>query len=216
MQTVLSLTRRLSRELPAKLARDDVRFSETLVEHFLELFTMPGDYVIDPFAGYGTTLDVAERMGRVAFGIELDPARVEYARSYLRAPSQMIHGDARRLLDLNLPRFRFSLTSPPYMTKSNHPQDPLAAYSRDGTGYRGYLRGLRDIYAQLREVLLPSAVVVVEVSNIKADEEVTPLAWDVASELSALFRYSGEVIVAWNTPSFGYDHSYCLTFEHSS
>jgi len=216
MQTVLSLTRRLSRELPAKLARDDVRFSETLVEHFLELFTMPGDYVIDPFAGYGTTLDVAERMGRVAFGIELNPARVEYARSYLRAPSQMIHGDARRLLDLNLPRFRFSLSSPPYMTKSNHPQDPLAAYDRDGTGYRGYLRGLRDIYAQLREVLLPSAVVVVEVSNIKAAQEVTPLAWDVASELSALFRYSGEVIVAWNTPSFGYDHSYCLTFEHSS
>jgi hypothetical protein len=127
----------------------------------------------------------------------------------------MIHGDARRLLDLDLPRFHFSLTSPPYMPRSQHPQDPLAAYAEHGTGYGGYLRGLRDIYTQLKEVLLPFAVVVLEVSNIKTEHEVTPLAWDVASELSALFRYSGEIVVGWDTPSFGYDHSYCLIFEHA-
>jgi hypothetical protein len=213
MSTVLRLTRRLSRQLPTELEGDDVRYSESLVEHFLGQFTQPGDLVLDPFAGYGTTLDVAERMGRIAFGIELDPARAAYARSILASPDRMIHGDARRLRDLDLPKFRFSLTSPPYMSRSDHPQDPLAAYRSHGTGYRDYLRGIRAIYEQVDELLLPSASVVLEVGNIKSPGEVTPLAWDVATELSSVFAFVGETIVAWDAPSYGYDHSYCLVFQ---
>lgn len=33
----------------------------------------PGDIVLDPFAGTGTTLEVAARLGRSAVGIELSP-----------------------------------------------------------------------------------------------------------------------------------------------
>ena len=36
----------------------------------------PGDVVLDPFAGSGTTLAIAKRMGRSGIGIELNP---EYA-----------------------------------------------------------------------------------------------------------------------------------------
>jgi len=215
MSTVLTLSRQSSRRLPAEFADDDVRFSETLVEHFLAEFTAPGDPVLDPFAGYGTTLEVAEQMGRSGFGVELNAARVAYAQSHLSVPDRMLHGDARCLLDLGLPDFGFSLTSPPYRPRLNHPEDPLSAYERVGGSYRDYLRGLREIYLQVREVLLPSAVVVLEVSNIKIGGEVTPLAWDVAAELSAIFRYSGETIVSWDTPCFGYNHSYCLVFEHT-
>jgi DNA modification methylase len=51
--------------LPPEFADDDVRFPETLVELLLREFTREGDVVLDPFAGFGTTLVVAERMGRV-------------------------------------------------------------------------------------------------------------------------------------------------------
>ncbi len=39
--------------------------------------TMPRDLVLDPFAGTGTTLVVAEQLGRPSVGIEIDPKNVK-------------------------------------------------------------------------------------------------------------------------------------------
>lgn len=41
--------------------------------------TAHGDIVLDAFAGSGTTLIAAERVGRVAYAIELDPFYVDLA-----------------------------------------------------------------------------------------------------------------------------------------
>lgn len=46
-------------------------FPEGLPEWFIKLFTKPGDTVLDPFMGSGTTNIVANRMGRNSIGIEL-------------------------------------------------------------------------------------------------------------------------------------------------
>ena len=46
-------------------------FPEALPEWFIKLFTKEGDVVLDPFAGSGTTLIVAQRMHRNSIGIEI-------------------------------------------------------------------------------------------------------------------------------------------------
>src|SRR5262245_55639142 len=46
-------------------------FPEALPEWFIKLFTKPGDIVLDPFLGSGTTAVVAHRMQRHVIGIEL-------------------------------------------------------------------------------------------------------------------------------------------------
>lgn len=48
-------------------------FPENLPEWFIKLFTQEGDTVLDPFAGSGTTLTVAQRMNRNSIGIEILP-----------------------------------------------------------------------------------------------------------------------------------------------
>lgn len=48
-------------------------FPEGLPEWFIKLFTQPGDMVLDPFMGSGTTNLVAQRMLRNSIGIELLP-----------------------------------------------------------------------------------------------------------------------------------------------
>jgi DNA modification methylase len=46
---------------------------EALVARCVELSTLPGQTVIDPFAGTGTTLRVCQGLGRECTSIELDP-----------------------------------------------------------------------------------------------------------------------------------------------
>ncbi len=52
-------------------------FPTSLPAWFIKLFTQPGDTVLDPFAGSGTTLFVAQEMRRRGIGIELMPEYVE-------------------------------------------------------------------------------------------------------------------------------------------
>ena len=51
-------------------------FPEQLAENCILLTTQPGDVVYDPFAGSGTTLAMAERLGRNSVGTEIDPTYV--------------------------------------------------------------------------------------------------------------------------------------------
>lgn len=180
-------------------ADEDVHFAESLVEAVLEDLTAPGDLVLDPFAGFGTTLRVATRMGRRAVGIELLAERCAIARSH--APDAVVHhGDARALASLITEPVHLVLTSPPYMTADDHPEDPLAGYTGDGATYDGYLAGLRDVFRQAFDVLAPDGQVVVNVANIATASHFTPLAWDVGRLLGDLGRLHPETFVLWDRP----------------
>lgn len=54
-----------------------------LVKRIIEVSSNPGDVVLDPFAGSGTTLAVARETGRQAIGIELNPDYVRIAEARL-------------------------------------------------------------------------------------------------------------------------------------
>ncbi len=200
-------------ELPSEFQHDDVRYSEGLVRYLLEEFTQKGDVVFDPFAGYGTTLLVAEEMGRIPFGIEFDPQCAEYARSQLAHPENLIHGDSRQLLSYDLPSFDFSLASPPYMGKRDR-ENPLTAYTTPNHGYPAYLQDIQNIYAQMKDLMKPRARVVIEAANLKLWDGPTTLAWDVAKAVSQVLWFEGEIVIGWDRYGYGYDHSYCLVFTN--
>ena len=214
MRTVITLPNDEPFPLPPEWADDDVRYPPSLVRLFLEEHTRPGDVVFDPFAGFGTTLAVAAEMGRRGLGVERDERRCAYARTLLPDPAALIHGDARRIAELGLPSIDFSMTSPPYMSRWDHPQDPLTAYAEPSRGYGTYLADVREVYRQIGALMTESAVAVVEVANLKKTEGVTTLAWDLAGAIGEVLRFEGEVVVAWEpTYGYGYDHSYCLLFR---
>jgi site-specific DNA-methyltransferase (adenine-specific) len=56
-----------------------------LMKALIELTTVPGQLVLDPFAGSGSTLLAAKQLGRRALGFERDPAYVELIRDRLAA-----------------------------------------------------------------------------------------------------------------------------------
>jgi DNA modification methylase len=52
---------------------------EELASHFIRLHTQPGDVVLDPFCGSGSTLEACEREGRRWIGIDIDQHWCEVA-----------------------------------------------------------------------------------------------------------------------------------------
>ncbi len=57
---------------------------EALLERIIRSSSRPGDVVLDPFAGSGTTQAVADRLGRRWIGIDISEAAVELARRRLK------------------------------------------------------------------------------------------------------------------------------------
>jgi len=59
-------------------------FPRELPEWFIKLFTKEGDTVLDPFAGSGTTLEVAQAMRRHSIGIEIVPEYFQMMRAQIQ------------------------------------------------------------------------------------------------------------------------------------
>jgi DNA modification methylase len=63
-------------------------FPRALPAWFMHLFTQPGDRVLDPFVGAGTTCEVARSLGRHSVGIDRLPENCELARQKLGLAGQ--------------------------------------------------------------------------------------------------------------------------------
>ena len=66
-------------------------FPKTLPEWFIKLFTKENDWVLDPFAGSGTTCRVAHDLHRNSAGIEILPEYYQVAKDNI-TPSQYLLG----------------------------------------------------------------------------------------------------------------------------
>ena len=59
-------------------------FPEALPEWFIKLFTKPGDTVLDPFMGSGTTNFIAQRMRRNTIGIDILPEYYKMVKKQIK------------------------------------------------------------------------------------------------------------------------------------
>ena len=192
---------------------DDIHFTEALAASVIGYASRPGELVLDPFAGYGTTLSVAERMGRRAIGIEFVPDHLEIARRRSGEQARLILGDARELSRLVDEAVDLVLTSPPYMPAADHPENPLTGYATDDGDYAVYLRELGGIFGQVAALLRPGGQLVVNVANVIAtDGTVTPLASDVAGVIDEHVPLMGATTLRWDEPPAGLDGDYLLWF----
>jgi SAM-dependent methyltransferase len=192
---------------------DDIHFTEALAASVIGHASKPRDLVLDPFAGYGTTVTVAERMGRRAIGIELVPEHIEIARRRVAGAARLIQGDARELSRLVDEPVDLILTSPPYMASTDHPQNPLAGYATEDGDYATYLAELGSIFGQVATLLRPGGRLVVNVANVIAtDGRVTPLASDLAGVIDEHVPLLGVTTLQWDEPPPGLDGDFLLWF----
>ncbi len=68
-------------------------FVPQIPHQMMRRYTRPGEWVLDPFAGLGTTLIEGQRLGRNTLGVELQPEVVAQARALVDA--EPAHADVR-------------------------------------------------------------------------------------------------------------------------
>lgn len=74
--------------------RHPATFPDRLCQDIIQVFSKPGDMVLDPFLGSGTTAVIAAKLGRYFTGIEISPEYVEIAKDRLYKESPI---DGKRL-----------------------------------------------------------------------------------------------------------------------
>ena len=189
---------------------EDVRFPQALARAVIDHYSSPGEIVLDPFAGWGTTLVVAESRGRSAIGVELVPERVAAIKRRVSPSAVVLEADARNLDNLHLGEIDLCFTSPPYMSAIEHPQNPLTGYSTlDAT----YLTELAGVFVAVSRHLRTGGHLVINAANIRTGEFVTPLAWDIAHALTPHLAFRGETYLAWDQPPTMFTGDYCLAFQ---
>lgn len=116
---------RRGRYLPDSV-KHPARMLPAIAAHAIAAYTQPGDLVLDPMCGIGTTLVEAIHAGRDAIGVEYEPrwatiadANITHAHQHgATGHASVVRGDATRLASL-LPaalagQVALVVTSPPY------------------------------------------------------------------------------------------------------
>ena len=191
-------------------------FPAELVEQHLFFFTKEGEYVLDPFLGSGTTMEVAEMMGRYSVGIELQPHFAEFAES--RTSHSIFIGNALEIIQdtecLKDEAFHYILTSPPYWNtlhksrggnkdtrhKKRQARGESLVYSDspDDIGnieeVAEYLSRLVSLFTDAHRVLKPNRYLTIVMQNINYEGELVPIAWQLGIMLAdtGLWKMKGE------------------------
>ena len=168
----------------AESSAHPAKMTPSLACQAIEAFSQPGDLVVDPMCGIGTTLVEATHLGRDGFGVEsearwaaLARANVVHARANgASGDGEVVVGDCRHLVSLVPPEMHgqiaLVLTSPPYGA-STHGRVRFDAgrirkehtrYSADRSnlaygGHLALLDAMADMLRETRQVLAPDGVV---------------------------------------------------------
>ncbi len=185
-------------------------FPETLVQRFVEFFTKPGMWVLDPFMGTGSALLAARACGRNAVGVEINSRYVGIARKRLSESQSpggtrqlILKGDSRKIVGLleaqGIFEVDFCITSPPYWNQlkraSMRQRDRVdkgldTKYSDDSEDignideYKRFLDAQRSILEEVRKVVKVGGYLVVVTNNVFYQGRLYPLAFETLTTLS--------------------------------
>jgi adenine-specific DNA-methyltransferase len=123
-----------------------------VIWNVIERFTSPGELVVDPFAGSGTTLDVARDLGRRARAFDVAP---------FHADAEV--ADARRL-PLADRSVDLVFMDPPYADNLTYSDDPRCIGRLRGDG--PYQAAMREVVGEATRVLRPDGVLAIYVCDV--------------------------------------------------
>lgn len=139
-----------------------------VIWNVLHRYTQPGDTVLDPFVGSGTTLDVCKDLDRKGLGFDLAPTRDDIKQA-----------DARSL-PLKNASVDLVFMDPPYADNLDYSDDPRCIGKLKANGQ--YQRAMRLALKESHRVLRDDKVLAIFVADVlKKAKHFFPLGFELFS-----------------------------------
>lgn len=141
-----------------------------IVENAVLLYTQPGDTVLDPMAGSGTTLDVCELLSRRCIGVDIQQTRADITL-----------GDARALT-LADESVDFAFWHPPYWSLVRYSTLPTDLSNMD---WDDFLQAASAVIGELTRVLKPGRALAILSGDLVREGRYYPVARKLANMAEA-------------------------------
>ncbi|NWJ98116.1 MAG: site-specific DNA-methyltransferase [Chloroflexi bacterium] len=195
-------------------------FPAALPERLMQCFTTSQDqYILDPFAGIGSTILAAKKLGKIGIGIELSQEYAAKANARLNPQSlfseleeitltSVVHrDDSNNLLKYVQPEsIDFGVTSPPYWDILNQKRSAdykeIRTYSGDKeldlgniADYEKFIEALRPIFTNVFIALKPGKYFCVNVMDIRKKDRLYSYHEEIKNLMCSIgFKYDDLII----------------------
>lgn len=223
-------------------AQHPATFAESDIVRLIEFFTKPGQCVLDPFLGSGSTLVACAQTGRSGIGIELVEHWVDIATRRLSMLSLSKHeqrvltGDSRELMgEFAQDSIDFMVTSPPYWSILLKDRDHKVKAERKSKGletrysdepndlgntesYEEFLSELGKVFEQCRRALKPKRYMCVVVSDFRHGSKFIPYHADISRVIESVgFSLEGITILVQDSKNlypYGIPFAFVSNIHH--
>lgn len=154
-----------------------------VIYNMVTRYTRPGELVLDPMAGSGTTIDVCKEEGRECIAYDIVPTR-----------SDIIQNDAR-VLPLRNDSVDMVFVDPPYgdnIRYNDHPRN-IGNLSAEG---QEFYDELEKIIIESYRVLKPNRVFGLVISDQYVQRRFTPVGFEIYARLTRRFRTVDVIVIA--------------------
>lgn len=221
LQYSFSIWRDISKNEEERKLGHPAMFPTQLTDRLIKIYTKPGEIVLDPFLGSGTTLVSAYQLGRKSIGIEL-------SENYVNLAKKRIKNYQLKLTDLDQNSYtpkifkdtifnvnkllkkesvNLVITSPPYWNILNQArtadQKRIRNYSdsKEDLGnienYNEFLERLKRGFFQIYKVLKKGGHCIVVVMDIRKKSSFYPFHMDIITNMTGL-GFNLEDIIIWD------------------
>jgi len=203
LQNSFSIWRDINKTQEERQLKHPAMFPQQLVEKLINIYTKnPGEIILDPFMGIGSTIKAAYNLGKKGVGIDLNNKYCEIAQSRLAKEQNEIFNkeiqkfkpdifcdDSRNLLNHIKPNsVDLVVTSPPYWdilnmkrTVDNKEKRNYSSLKNDIGNipdYNKFLNDLKLIYSEVYKALKPNKRCCCVVMDIRKQDQFYPLHED--------------------------------------
>lgn len=151
-----------------------------IIWNLLQRYTKENDLIVDPFAGSGTTLDVARDLKRRALGYDVHPTRKDIFRV-----------DARKLPPELTNKVDFVFMDPPYSTHVDYGPDPRDIGKLEAAEGE-YYKAMEQVITEVHRILKPGKYMGLYVSDsyVHSGENkgFHPIGFELFSRIKAKFQ----------------------------